>query len=282
MQHARRRTLFALGSLAILAGCALRRPSVLEGRIRDVRARAFVEEEALLEVLRRARYRLLGEIHDNPAHHAIRARLVDALGRSGLKPVVAFEQFDSMHDPALQRLFLEKKPTAESVADAVRFEREAWNWDFYRPIVEAALRHGMPLRAANLSRNETMRIAKEAPPALPHAAWTPERQKALEKFIVEGHCNALPDRAIPGMVAAQRARDARLAQALREAPKDGAILIAGNGHVRNDFGVPLYLDRPSLSVGFVEGDERRELPFDYAWFTSRTERADPCEAFRKR
>jgi uncharacterized iron-regulated protein len=276
----RRRAILALGSLAALPACTF--PPFPPARILDVRAGRSVDEEALLHALRPARYRLLGEIHDNPAHHAIRARLVDALGRSGLKPVVAFEQFDAMHDPALQRLFLEGKPTAESVADAVRFEREAWNWDFYRPIVEAALRHGMPLRAANLSRGETMRIAKEARSSPPHAAWTPERQKALEKLIVEGHCNALPDRAIPGMVAAQRARDARLAQALLDAPKDGAILIAGNGHVRNDLGVPLYLPAgEALSVGFLE-DEARKAPFDYAWFTARTERPDPCETFRKK
>lgn len=246
-----------------------------------MRRRAFVDEEALLAALRPARYRLLGEIHDNPAHHAVRARLVDALGRSGLKPVVAFEQFDAVHDPLLQRSFLEGTPTAESVARAVQFDREAWNWDFYRPIVEAALRHGMPLRAANLSRTETMRIAKEAPSSPPLAAWTPEKQEALEKLIVDGHCNALPARAVPGMVAAQRARDAKLAQALLDAPADGAILIAGNGHVRNDLGVPLYLDAPSLSVGFVEAPEQWELPFDYAWFTARTERPDPCEAFRR-
>lgn len=242
-----------------------------------------MDEEALLRALRPARYRLLGEIHDNPAHHAIRARLVDALGRSGLRPVVAFEQFDAANDTALQALLKTRKVIAsEDVARAVRFEREAWNWDFYRPIVEAALRHGMALRAANLSRSETMRIAKEAPSPAPHPAWTPQRQKALERLIVEGHCNALPDRAIPGMVAAQRARDAKLAQALLDAPKDGAILIAGNGHVRKDLGVPLHLPLGEvLSVGFLE-DEAIEPPFDYAWLTARTERPDPCEVFRKK
>ena len=283
MRHARRRTLLALGSLALLPSCALR-GHVPQGRIRDVRGRKYLDEEALLHALRPARYRLLGEIHDNPAHHAIRARLVDALGRAGLRPAVAFEQFDAAHDGALQKLLLQEKPKAEDVARAVQFDREGWNWESYRPIVEAALRHGMPLRAANLSREEAMRIAKEAPfQPHPRAAWTPERQTTLEKLIVEGHCNALPGRAVPGMVAAQRARDAKLAEALLKASRDGVVLIAGNGHVRKDVGVPAYLpDDGIVALGLLEGTPPDAAPYDFVWVTEPAERPDPCEAFRRK
>lgn len=265
------------------------RSAAREGRIRDVRAGQYLDEEALLRVLEPARYRLLGETHDNPAHHAIRARLVDALGRSGLRPRVAFEQFDAAHDGSLQALLRTRKAiTSEDVARAVEFDRKGWNWEFYRPIVEAALRHGMRLRAANLSRSEAMQVARRGATSAPPDRWTDEQQKALEAVIVDGHCGALPEKAIPGMVAAQRARDAKLAEALRDPPHDGVVLIAGNGHVRRDFGVPLYLGAPSVSVGLVEvgtGEARprdRDLPFDYAWFTERTERPDPCEGFRKK
>src|SRR5690554_4588930 len=104
-------------------------------------ARAQPEEGRILEALRRARFRLLGEVHDNPEHHAIRARLLDALGRSGLKPAVAFEQFDSERQEALEEL-QGKDPTADDIARAVRFDRKGWNWEFYRPLVEVALKHG--------------------------------------------------------------------------------------------------------------------------------------------
>lgn len=281
MRHARRRTLLALGSLALLPACALPRPGP-EGRIRDVRGRKYLDEEALLHALRPARYRLLGEIHDNPAHHAIRARLVDALGRSGLRPRVAFEQFDAAHDGALQKLLLQEKPKAEEVARAVQFDREGWNWEFYRPIVEAALRHGMPLRAANLSRSETMRIAREGPPA-PLPAWPAEREARLRRIIFEGHCGALPERAVPGMVAAQRARDAKLAEALSRPPRDGVVLIAGNGHVRKDVGVPAYLPRDGIvTLGLLEDTPPDAAPYDFVWVTAPAERPDPCEVFRRK
>lgn len=281
MLDARRRTLLALGSLALLPACALRRPGP-EGRIRDVRERKYIDEEVLLHALRPARYRLLGEIHDNPAHHAIRARLVDALGRAGLKPVVAFEQFDAVRQEPLEEVLEEKNPTAEDVARAVRFDREGWNWEFYRPIVEAALRHGMPLRAANLSRSETMRIAREGPPAsLP--SWSAEQEALLRRILFEGHCGALPERAVPGMVAAQRARDAQLAEALSQPSPDGAVLIAGNGHVRKDVGVPAYLPAGGVvSLGILEDKPRDAAPYDFVWVTEPAERPDPCEAFGRK
>jgi len=78
-----------------------------------------------------------------------------------------------------------------------------------------------------------------------------------------------------------------------------AALVAGNGHVRIDRGVPWYIrkmlpdraKRPLISVGHVEVVEGKTKPTDYAdaiqaysivVFTPRVVRPDPCEAMRKR
>lgn len=262
----RRSAILALGSFALLPACATRS-----------------RDEELLLRLKASRFRLLGEVHDNPEHHAIRARLLDALGRAGLKPAVAFEQFDSEHDVALQALLRTRKViTAEDVANAVQFDRKGWNWAFYRPIVETALRHGMPLRAANLSRAAARRVAQGTQDvALP--AWPASRERELQDYIFEGHCRALPQSAMPGMTAAQRARDLTLARALHGAPVDGAILIAGNAHVRRDFGVPVYLPGESVfSVGLLEAPPEAPALYDFVWVTAAAKRPDPCEAFHKK
>jgi hypothetical protein len=74
------------------------------------------------------------------------------------------------------------------------------------------------------------------------------------------------------------------------------VLIAGNGHVRLDQGVPLYLppNAALASVGFLETRPGEKDPrgyargrngepsYDYVWFTSPQARPDPCEAMRKR
>jgi len=79
-----------------------------------------------------------------------------------------------------------------------------------------------------------------------------------------------------------------------------AILIAGNGHVRADRGVPWHLrqrarETPVTTVLLMEVEDGQTEPADYVprgpdgrpaadhvIFTPRAERADPCEALRKK
>jgi uncharacterized iron-regulated protein len=79
---------------------------------------------------------------------------------------------------------------------------------------------------------------------------------------------------------------------------DGAILIAGAGHVRNDYGIPVYLSAKAaaklvISIAFVEVDQQKtephsyalaypngRLPFDYVWFTPRVDDENPCKKFK--
>ena len=79
---------------------------------------------------------------------------------------------------------------------------------------------------------------------------------------------------------------------LRSATTDGAVLIAGNGHVRADLGVPLYLGaaarRDVVTVAFLEVDADAREPdiarrvtearqsYDYLWLTDAVYRPDPC------
>jgi uncharacterized iron-regulated protein len=277
-----------------------------EPRIWDVRAARFVAEDDLVGKLASARYRLLGEVHDNPAHHMIRARLITALAATGARPAVVFEQLDLDHDAAVVAAQA-AGADAEQLADAGRFDRKAWKWPLHKPIFEAALDKRLPVRAGNMPR-EALRgdldaaVEKDSAAtwfARLHAArWTETQAAALRADIIEDHCNKLPESVVPRIVLAQRVRDAALAQALvNDATASGAILIAGDGHVRNDLAVPIYLHAPglpgadthSVSLGLIEvspDDERAgDFPrpviaahpgFDYIWFTPPAAREDPC------
>jgi uncharacterized iron-regulated protein len=105
------------------------------------------------------------------------------------------------------------------------------------------------------------------------------------------------------MADAQTARDAWMAAALLAVTSypgtDGAVLIAGNEHVRRDRGVPFHLLRRDpeatlASLALLEvrpnaTDARAALdlrpgesaPFDYVWFTPASDDRDPCERHRK-
>lgn len=299
---------------AILAACASPAPlsrTLAASRIYDVHAARIVSEAELVAGLVRARYRLLGEVHDNPAHHAIRARLIAKVVESGVRPAVVFEQFDLDHDNAL-RAAQAAGADAEALADAGKLDRKGWGWPLHRPIIDAALARHLPVRAGNLSRAELRATGPAAVATnananwharLVAAPWTREQARALAAEIVESHCGVLPASVVPRLVLAQRERDAAMAQALvDDATNDGAILIAGNGHVRADRGVPVYLHADglagasarSISLGLVEvgpGDARAaDFPrqivadhpgFDYLWLTGSVARDDPCAQLQR-
>ena len=66
----------------------------LVGRIWDQRGQRFADEEALVAAAAAADFVMLGEMHDNPDHHVVQARLVRALGDRGKRPALAFEMLD--------------------------------------------------------------------------------------------------------------------------------------------------------------------------------------------
>ena len=270
-------------------------------RIWDVRAQRYVSNATLTQRIIDARYRLLGEVHDNPAHHALRAEMLRAIARSGKRPAVVFEQFDAEHDRAL----IEAQSSgadAESLASAGALDRKSWEWPLHKPLLEAAIATHMPVRAGNISRAMLDPIARRGDVSsldagtrgvLAAAPWTESKQRILDEEIEAGHCGKLPASLVPRLALAQRARDAALAAAvLGDATADGTVLIAGNGHVRADLGVPLYLGsagREAISVGWIELEplemQQRDAGrtaatehpgFDYLWLTDPVSRDDPC------
>jgi uncharacterized iron-regulated protein len=124
---------------------------------------------------------------------------------------------------------------------------------------------------------------------------------ALADELRDSHCGMLTDVALAGIGLAQRYRDAHLADVvLAAANRHGsAILIAGNGHVRSDRGVPRFVRQRSpqavvQTVMMVEVEEGKSDPASYLprhpdgtpaadmlIFTPRHERPDPCAKMRE-
>jgi uncharacterized iron-regulated protein len=240
---------------------------------------------------------LLGEVHDNPVDHALRGTLITAFASQ--HPAIVFEQFADRDTPIPLPA---AGQTREAWLDSSGFDRTGWRWPMHEPVVDAALAHARSLWGSNLSREALRSVVHEgegaAPEALRHlAAEAPldsTTTATMDSVLEEGHCNQLPQSLIPGMRAAQVIRDAAMARALLLAGAGNGQrpewLMAGNGHVRRDLGVPRLLRRVApdarvLAVGLLErepdgaiptADERRA--YDLVIVTPRAEREDPCRA----
>ena len=267
-----------------------------------------------VEGLAAARYLLLGEVHDNAHGHALRFDLLERLTTSS-RWAIALEQFDASRQPALAAAQAEASrqhdpgSAARRLAESGGFDFEGWEWDYYRPAIELALERGLPLVAANLSRAEAiarMRGQLAAADDPRPRDWTEAAERSMATEIRDGHCGLLPERAIAPMTDAQIARDRTMARALVDAHRRTGlpvVLLAGNGHVRADIGVPVHLaalDPGSVVTTVWIGEGRapsREGPasgrageasgkpgvraFDRSYAVQPVERPDPCEALRK-
>jgi len=301
----------ALTLASAMAGCAAPGESAF-GSPPIAYTSSQTQSVALPAAAADADFLLLGELHDNVAQHRLRLHWLETL--ADRRPfALALEQFDADRQQALDRARAEDtreaaNPTttpdlalrARRVAQAAGFDFHGWDWDLYRPAIELALRRGLPLVAANLSPADTAQVARgSVRPAPPPPGWGAEQTEAMRASIRQGHCDLLPERAVDAMALAQRTRDDRIARALvdaRERTGLPVVLLAGNGHLRRDIGVPLHLAalRPQariVSVAMLErsgtGEEGSTVApdrgsFDLVVRTDAQAREDPCVALRER
>jgi uncharacterized iron-regulated protein len=234
---------------------------------------------------------------------------VRAVAAAGRRPAVAFEMLDTAQAPALARHLAASPRSAANLGDAVSWKDSGWPpWPQFEPIAQAALDAGLPILAASLPAAVISAVARGSLAALPaslvsaHGLDRPladDTHAAMAVEIRDAHCGHANPAMVDNMVAAQRARDAHMADTLLTATADGAVLIAGTGHARRDRGVPAYIrarepDAAIAAVAFVEVQTgvtepaayaarfgAAGLPFDYVWFTPRMDDEDPCERFRR-
>jgi len=230
---------------------------------------------------------LLGELHDNPTHHAHQARAVATLAPKAL----VFE----MLTPEAASKMPDTLPDAATLGQIFGWEAAGWpDFSMYYPIFAAA--PTARVYGAEVPRTEARRAMKEGPITVfgPEAAaygltdpLPPDDQSAREAEQAKAHCDALPPDLLPGMVDVQRLRDAALARAVVQAMADtgGPVaVITGNGHARRDQGLaqPLARVAPDLSLLAIAQFEEKapaNPPFDLWLLTPAIPRDDPCAAF---
>lgn len=251
---------------------------------------------------------LLGELHDNAEHHLQRLQVLRRAFAAGWRPAIAMEQLDRERQADIDRARSEKPRDAQHVIDTAAPARGArggnWNWDDYRPFIALALEYDVPLIAANLSNADISRVVRDGYAAVFDAQTRrnlglerplPQTmQDAQAREIDNGHCKALPAKMLPAMARGQFARDAVMADIVARHATRGIVLIAGNGHVRRDLGVPYWLDDTfrsrALVVGYLEHGTppaAQDTPalkaaYDVVVRTSAVARTDPCIEFTRR
>jgi uncharacterized iron-regulated protein len=195
------------------------------------------------------------------------------------------EQFDRENQAAIEVVRKQTPDNLASIIAAGTAGKQGWSWAYYKPFLALAIKHELPIIAANVSNTDSMKAMREGLTALNISASPNSElidQQAQEIF--NGHCQMMPMAAAKMMVNAQVAKDIVMAQFLMQHQARGAVLLAGNGHVRKDIGIPVWLSlnarEHSVSIGLLESATTAAL-FDVTIVTTPPARDDPCLQFRK-
>ena len=263
-----------------------------EERILDLQTGQTLTRAQLIEQIAQQDVVLLGEIHDDTRHHALRGELLREL--SGRRPLhVVAEQLESGKT-------YRKQDTLLAGLEQAGFDPRLWAWPAHETLFASIDAAGIPLAGGNIEIAQARGISRQGESAVPaplladirQAPLSPAGRQQLDDDLLAGHCGFLKPAMLPNMRLTQRARDASMFEALQARPAGSlGVLIAGNGHVRMDYGVPVMLARHApqtrwMSIGFIEQEDALEadLPalktrYTHVWITPALKRGDPCAGF---
>jgi uncharacterized iron-regulated protein len=278
----------------LVMGLLITLPAMATERIINLSNGQVVSTAALVADLAQQDVLLLGEVHDNALHHQRRGELLTELQR-----------LQQQHARSLYVVaeHLQSGKTVqfkgELLTDLERngFSAKSWQWPMHEPLFAAIRQADLPLMGGNLAPEQARAIARQGLSAMPaelasilqQAPLVSSAEATLNQDLLDGHCGQLKPQHLPAMLLAQRARDAAMFSALRDGGTGIAVLVAGNNHVRRDYGIPVIFQallpaRHLRVVGFVEDSpaltsqlEGLQSEFDYVWITPAQDRLDPCE-----
>lgn len=251
----------------------------LVGKRYKIDTRTSISEAELVAGVRMVPYVLLGEKHDNADHHIAHARLIAALPKPG---GIVLEMLRRDQMSSVSRLESE-----DGFRDASKWDKSGWpDYELYAPLIKAIYEHSIRPSAGSPTRREligSMSSGESLRRSLPETSL-----KRLSKDIDTAHCGHSNEKLNLVMVGAQIFKDQVMAHELRsQAGFEQGILVAGNGHIRKDYGVPMFL-KGTVSIAFLEVQKDKlrlsdyEVgPYDYVVFTPRVDDLDPCERFKE-
>lgn len=203
----------------------------------------------------------LGEVHDNPAHHANQARIIAEIDPAALV-------FEMLTEDQATRITPQTRQSEERLRDALDWDASGWpDFALYYPLFSAAPEAA--IFGAELPRQQARAVMGAA---------------LAEVFSGDAARFGLDQPLPPEQQQAREALQAQAAKAAHAATGGPVAVITGTGHARIDWGAPALLARAApelrqISIGQFE-KEIDDPPHDFWLITAPHPRPDPCDAFR--
>lgn len=217
--------------------------SYVPERVFDTRAKGFSDFEVMLADLARADAVFVGEQHDDPNTHRLELAIVEGLTRRGVPVVVAMEMFERDVQPLIDQYVAGTISEEQFLKDSRPWPRYATD---YRPMIEFARAHKLPIVASNVPRRIASDVGKKGMSAIDALGADrglaakelkcPTSGSYYDRFVeaMGGH-----DGANPNFYFAQCVKDETMGEAVAGAfskATERVTIVHVNGAFHSDFG----------------------------------------------
>ena len=252
-------SLFGAVAVLLLASAASAQADSLAGGYAVYVDGREADLEAVVDAALAADVVFLGERHDDPVAHALQLQILRAVheraGRADPGRPVALGL--EMIEADVQSVVDEYLAGAVEERGFLAASRPWPNYADYRPLVEYARAHGLPVVATNAPGRHVRAVARggvealdRLPPAslavYPPRPWAAPSAALADSFAaVLGGMSGHGGPGLDGMLAAQNLRDLTMAWHVAEAAREGALVVHVNGsfHSAGGLGIPEHLAR---------------------------------------
>lgn len=227
---------------------ALLLASAPAGMVYDCRDARELDETGLAQSLEGARVVLLGEDHTDLEEKLFQARLLEALAARGRDLVLGMEFFLRSDDETLRRWARGELDEPKLLATVGWYERGNYRFDYYRPIMEVARSHGIPVVGLNVPRSIPNTVNRSGLEGLDaeqrrevgevSTTGSPEHRYLIARYFGDTVAQ-MPPTWFDNMYAAQCLWDVVMARSILAdlGSEQTMVVVVGNGHVAYGLGI---------------------------------------------
>ena len=215
--------------------------------------------EDVLDTLKQATVIYLGETHTDMADHVAQLEIITEMHQTRGDIAIGLEMFQRPFQPVLDQYIAGEITEAELIAQSEYETRWGYDWELYAPIFRYAQAEQIPLIALNTPTEITRKVARqglaslsgddlEYIPPIADIDTSDEDYQAMVAQVFghhDGHGNSGPS--FENFFAAQVLWDETMAAAVADfvmaAPDTQVIVLAGEGHIVYNFGIPNRVKR---------------------------------------
>lgn len=222
-------------------------------------AKQPVDASKLLPKFATANVIYLGETHDSATDHAAQLQWLQQLYQQNPNLAIAMEMFQQPYQSILDRYLAGELSDAELVDRSQYDQRWGFPWEYYRPILQFARQHHLPVIALNVPTEITHKVSRQGLDSLRWSdrRWIPARsaihlepdsyRDRLRQIYDEMHQGKGNSRGFEAFFQAQVLWDEtmadRLSRFVKTNPKTLVVTIVGQGHLLYGEGIPQRVDR---------------------------------------